>query len=169
MSAPPGTRRGPAPATGTGPTSRDAAAAKQQVRPESLTDVRQARRYDPQDATGRWARGVPGGLDGLPLYGSAEFEAAPQPTKVASAVCAAEAWRRECDPHVIAERLALEVEAAHQAEERNYVGWRTVALGVRARAGGTSHDELTRLRGTPGYVAGLKVERDHPGGPVPRW
>jgi hypothetical protein len=95
-----------------------------------------------------WARALmaqAGDVD-LPLYGSAEWEAAPEPVRLASAVRAAEAWRREADPHVIATRLETELEAGWREQERDYDGWRTVIAMVRHLAVEPTHAELVERR-----------------------
>ncbi len=95
-----------------------------------------------------WARAVSaqaGDVD-LPLYGSPEWEAAPEPVQRASAVRAAEAWRYEADPHVIAARLDVELEAGWREQEKDYEGWRQVAAMVRHLAVEPAHAELVERR-----------------------
>ncbi len=95
-----------------------------------------------------WARTVlaaAGDVD-LPLYGSPEWEAAPESVQRASAVRAAEAWRRESDPHVLAARLEVELEAGWRAQEADYEGWRKVAAMVRHLAVEPTHAELVERR-----------------------
>jgi hypothetical protein len=80
------------------------------------------------------------------LYGSPEWEAAPEPVQRASAVRAAEAWRREADPHVIAARLDLELDATWREQERDFDGWREVSAMVRHLAVEPTHAELVEKR-----------------------
>ncbi len=95
-----------------------------------------------------WARVViaAAGDVELPLYGSPEWEAAPEQVQRASAVRAAEAWRRDRDPHVIAARLDVELEAGWREQERDYDGWRKVAAMVRQIAVEPTHAELVERR-----------------------
>ncbi len=95
-----------------------------------------------------WARGViaqAGHVD-LPLYGSPEWEAAPEQVQRASAVRAAEVWRREADPHVIAARLEVELEAGWREQEQDHQGWRQVVGMVRHLAVEPTHAELVARR-----------------------
>ncbi len=97
-----------------------------------------------------WARAViaaAGDDVDLPLYGSPEWEVAPLPVQRASAVRAAEAWRRESDPHVIAARLDVELEVVWRVQEADYEDWRKVAAMVRSVANQPTHAELVQRRG----------------------
>lgn len=82
----------------------------------------------------------------LPLYDSDEWLVAPEIVKVASCVRAAEAWRQEHDPHVLAARLDLELQAGWRERENDYAAWRVVASRVRALPSQVSHAELLRRR-----------------------
>ncbi len=95
-----------------------------------------------------WARAVlaAAGDVELPLYGSPEWEQAPERVRVASAARAAEAWRREADPHVIAARLDVELEAGWREQEKDYEGWRQVVGMVRHLAVEPTHAELVERR-----------------------
>ncbi len=95
-----------------------------------------------------WARAAiaaAGDVD-LPLYGSPEWEQAPELVRRASAVWAAEAWRREGDSDVIASRLEVELDAVWREQEKDYAGWRQVAAMVRALPDQPTHAELVERR-----------------------
>ena len=95
----------------------------------------------------RWARQLMRAVSGpLPLYGSCDWEASLPAVRVASCVRAAETWRRESDPHVIAARLDLELEVAWAYEERDYAVMRKVARMVQGMAGQPTHAELVERR-----------------------
>ena len=96
-----------------------------------------------------WARALiaRAGHDDLPLYGSAQWDAAPETVKVASCVRAAECWRVESDPHVIAARLEQEFEAARRVAELDYAAWREVAGIVKTIALSPTVAELQARRG----------------------
>ncbi len=109
---------------------------------------RHHRRAGRRMSAAEWARSVmaqAGDVD-LPLYGSEAWETAPGPVQRASAVRAAEAWRREADPDVIASRLEVELDAMWREQERDYAGWRQVAAMVRALPGQPTHAELVERR-----------------------
>lgn len=84
--------------------------------------------------------------DRLPLYGSPEFLRSNGLTRLASAVRAAEAWRRDGDAHVLAAQLDVELEAARRYDEADYQDWKKLAGRVRAMATEPTFDQLQRRR-----------------------
>lgn len=84
-----------------------------------------------------------------PHYGSPAWLALPagDPRRWVAVVRAAECWRQAGLADEIARRLFADLEAGWAAAEEDYVGWRRVALAVRADAEAPSHSELVRRRG----------------------
>lgn len=84
----------------------------------------------------------------IPTYGSDEFdELAPNDARRwLSALRAAEAWRHDADPHVLAARLDQELDAAWRDAERDYAEWHRIAAQVRASANVPDHAELQHRR-----------------------
>lgn len=84
----------------------------------------------------------------IPLYGSEKWQqlAPNDARRWLSALRAAEAWRHDSDPHVLAVRLDAELDAGWCDAERDYAGWRQVAARVRASASSPDNAELQRRR-----------------------
>lgn len=84
-----------------------------------------------------------------PAYGGRDWHRLPEndPRRWLALLAAAEAWRHDSDPHVIAARLDLEVEASRAADDRDHDLWRDVAGRVRHLARVPDFAELQRRRG----------------------
>lgn len=96
----------------------------------------------------RWARTMMSQLGAVdpPLFGSAEWVAAPGPVRLASALRAAVAYAHDRDPHVIAARYDIELGAAWRHQERDFQEWKQIAQRVRASAEWPSHEVLQQRR-----------------------
>lgn len=98
----------------------------------------------------------------LPLYGSEQWAAAPEHVRRASAIRAAEAWRR--DGETLADRLQAETFAAQAEQVRHheleYLEWLPIAQ--RVTRGGPAYAELAARRAV--IPPGTGTYR---GGPVP--
>jgi hypothetical protein len=110
------------------------------------------------DPPAQWAarliRGATPDGQPLPLYGSAEWEQAPAPVKLASALRAAEAHRR--GPLFDAQRL--DAEMRQQWQQIDQAQWELVAGRVRAmgRADCPSHAQLAERRAEVTRPAGYQ-------------
>ncbi len=105
-------------------------------------------RYLLDDDTAQWASGfvhtLAAGRD-VPPYGSAEWRAADWQTQVASAVRAAEAWRREA--LFLDQQVADEVAAYRYWQEVGEAqAFAEVATRVRRMASTPTHAELVQRR-----------------------
>lgn len=100
----------------------------------------------------------------IPLYGSRDWHRLPDndPRRWLALLAAAEAWRHDSDPHTIAARVDVELEAARRADDRDHESWRDVAQRVRHLARVPSHQDLVDRREQP---TGDRTVTDSPGWP----
>ena len=101
--------------------------------------------YLHEDDVAVWLRGVlarlvPAGNE-MPLDGSAAWHAAPDPVRLASALRAGEAWRR--DGLYVVDDIVTEQAAQAEVEAQE---WAELGAQVRRMADTPTHDELAARR-----------------------
>lgn len=87
----------------------------------------------------------------VPSYNSDGWTELPDddPRRWIAILTAAEAWRRDSNPHRLAVRLELDLESAARADADAHEQWRDVAGLVRAGARSPRHQQLVQRRRTP--------------------